>query len=149
MTATDSLRTVRDRAVALERQLDTMGAVGNGLGEKYRSLDLPPAVQEDLRQVVHLRNMVMHDGIDLSPADLTRFEQAADRAMVALTGRSVSTAASAAQPAGCGGTLLGVAIVVGVAWLLSSVIHHQQIDVLIWVVAAVLIWGAFSGSAKK
>lgn len=148
MTVTDSLRIVRDHAVALERQLDSMGAVGNGLGEKYRSLNLPAAVQEDLRQVVHLRNMVMHDGVDLSSADLTRFEQAADRAMAALTGRSANTAASS-QPAGCGATLVAVVVIVGMAWFLSSVIHHRQFDALIWVVALVLIWGAFSNMGKK
>lgn len=146
----DSLRTVRDHAVALERQLDSMGAVGSGLGEKARSLELPTAVQEDLRQVVHLRNMVMHDGVDLAPADLRRFEEAADRAMAALSGRSGHTATTASgQPAGCGATLMAMAVIVGLAWFLSSVIHHQLIDTLIWVVASVLLWGAFANLSRR
>lgn len=150
MTTIDSLRIVRDRAVALERQLDAMGAVGNGLGEKYRSLDLHAAVQEDLRQVVHLRNMAMHDGIDLSAADLTRFEQAADRAMAALSARSGGTASvGAGQPAGCGATLVTIAVILGLAWFLSSVIHHQLIDTLIWFLALAAVWGALTPNRKK
>ena len=147
---TDSLRIVRDRAVALERQLDSMGAMGNGLGEKYRSLELPAAVQEDLRQVVHLRNMAMHDGVDLNSADLARFEQAADRAMAALSGRSGGRASVVAgQPVGCGASLVTIAVVLGVAWFLSSVIHHQLIDALIWFVALAAVWGALTPNRKK
>lgn len=147
---TDSLRTVRDRAVALERQLDSMRAVGSGLGEKARSLELPTAVQEDLRQVVHLRNMVMHDGVDLDSADLRRFEEATDRAMAALSGRSGHTVTTASdQPAGCGATLVAVTVILGLAWFLSSVIHNQLIDTLIWVVALVLVWGAFANLSQR
>lgn len=150
MTTTDSLRIVRDRAVALERQLDSMGAVGNGLGEKYRSLDLPAAVQEDLRQVVHLRNRVMHDGIDLSPADLARFEQAADRAMTALLGHSGERrATSADQSSGCGATLVALVVIVGGAWLLTAVIHHPLVDALIWFLALLMVWGAVTSKGKK
>ncbi|MFC3859547.1 hypothetical protein ACFOPQ_02015 [Deinococcus antarcticus] len=150
MTTTDSLRIVRDRAVALERQLDSIGAVGNGLGEKYRNLDLPAAVQEDLRQVVHLRNRVMHDGIDLSPADLARFEQAADRAMTALSGRPGGRGATSAdQSSGCGATLVALVVIVGAAWFLTAVIHHPLVDALIWFLVLLMVWGAVTSKGKK
>lgn len=152
MTGTDSLRVVRDTAVALERQLDAMGATGNGLGEKYRSLNLPESVQGDLRQVVHLRNQVMHDGVDLTPADMARFQAAADRAMSALSGGSGSSrpgTATGAQPAaGCGGIAVAVVVVLGLAWFLSSIIHNTQIDVVIWILALLMVYGAFTSGKK-
>lgn len=156
---TNDLRVVRDTAVGLERQLEALGATGDGLGQKYRSLNLPDAVQSDLRQVVHLRNMVMHDGVDLSQEEMQRFTQAADRASAALahmpmpgTVASSNTSArwheSPAQPSvklpsvpGGGATkIFRVILVLGLAWLLSSLITTDWLDIIIWIVAIMALW---------
>ncbi|MFC6592463.1 hypothetical protein ACFP81_10970 [Deinococcus lacus] len=95
----DSVRLVRDRAVEIERLLTELGGVGTGLGEKYRSLDLPEDLQRELRQVNHLRNTVMHDGIDLSAGDLARFEALSERSLIALRARVAAREASAVNSA--------------------------------------------------
>ncbi|MFC6592465.1 DUF4870 domain-containing protein [Deinococcus lacus] len=95
---TDSLHTVRNRAIEIERLLDNLGAEGRGLGEKYRSLTLPQPLQDDLRQLNHLRNTVMHDGVDLTGADLERFVRLSDRVTAELQQMPAASARPSAGP---------------------------------------------------
>ena len=99
-SAPDQLRLIRDQTVRLERLLDGRGAQGSGLLTKARSVNPPLAgnVLEDLKIVAHLRNQVMHEGRDLTPAQLTRFQAAATRAEQALSAPAPASGAPRLPP---------------------------------------------------
>ncbi|WP_027462880.1 hypothetical protein [Deinococcus ficus] len=100
--AMDPVRLVRDVSVTLEGLLAELGAEGNGLGEKARSLpDLPDTTQQQIRRIAYLRNRVMHDGFDPPPHDLEQYLDDARRArstLSTLAGRPEHGTAAAVRP---------------------------------------------------
>ena len=92
----DTVRTVRDRSVQLEKLLSALGGTGKGLGEKTRSLDqkLPDDTKRDLRHVNFLRNAVMHEGKELEPREVVSFDAAVARSLAVLQNMNGRTTAA-------------------------------------------------------
>lgn len=95
---TDAVRTVRDWAVRLETALIDLGGQGNGLGEKARSLHLPPGLNRDLLNLTRIRNQVMHDGRDLSASQLDDFTRKAQQVLTALQTLGAAPASVGGRP---------------------------------------------------
>jgi hypothetical protein len=149
----EDLRVIRDRTVELERLLEQKGAEGKGLLEKARSLPLPEATMKSLGTVAYLRNRVMHEHVDLTPEEMSRFLAAASTSKADLLSTGGASAGTTAPQAsgrvGCLGTLATSGVVLVVMWILMSLFKNPLLDTLVLVLGVLMLAGAVMNAFSR